>query len=676
MPQKTSPFLEGKWGWNYGESGWNTGADENWLKFSYMFDANVNAIVSTLPTAANGEAYYLTTDNRIYFVVDGTYYSTSVPKWFEFKIKSTGVVYVFDGSTVSVVLTPQDAADALEAELAASTGSSKIGAGIRTQAGKNADFISVRDYITTTIDGTVSNQTGIQDAVTAAYLSNSRLYWPAGTYVSTATITNFWEVEHFGPGVLKRGASLYKFSQYGNQTNQVFVSPGVLDGDGLASTQPFGSISDALTALGKFGKLNGRWQIIGTGGTYAEVVAIPDGLAQGANYLEFKFPSIPGVRTDPNLWPAGAAVLDVTGLNPLIAFNIGRYNKVYIEYLLVKGAFNTGLAATAQVSRAISVDKFSLLLTQGVSYVGNGLSNLNILPEGSAVVQGGWMRDSRYCIDNTGGSLSLSATDTTYTVVQGGLEYGLYQKHDSRTVMDYTEFSDCGNVAGAASYGAAIFNFRSNSSIDTRGCKFYRNNIALNIRDGSYAANPGIPDVFGTGADANGRDYLRTGYGSIDLESYQATSQLNITRGFGGGTVTGTTTALVYNSLSTLAKRRFVATDQGIQIIVYASNNAGGTAQIRPSFVTTGGVRYELGNFQIAASTSACVILDIVVSSNGTVASVYYRNIGATTGGTLTGQIIVNPVPFATEDLTFQVWGDTSSTNTLTVRRSYIRTEG
>lgn len=103
MPQKTSPFLEGKWGWNFGESGWNSGADENWLKFSYMFDANVDAIVSTLPAAVNGEAYFLTTDNRIYFVVDGTYYSTPIPKWFEFKIKSTGVVYQFNGATASII---------------------------------------------------------------------------------------------------------------------------------------------------------------------------------------------------------------------------------------------------------------------------------------------------------------------------------------------------------------------------------------------------------------------------------------------------------------------------------------------------------------------------------------------------------------------------------------------
>lgn len=106
MPQKTSPFLEGKWGWNLGEDGWNSGADENWLKFSYMFDRNVDGIVSSLPPAVNGTAYFNTVDNRFYFVVDGTYYSSPCPKWFVFTIRSTGEQYQFNGSFAEIFKTP------------------------------------------------------------------------------------------------------------------------------------------------------------------------------------------------------------------------------------------------------------------------------------------------------------------------------------------------------------------------------------------------------------------------------------------------------------------------------------------------------------------------------------------------------------------------------------------
>jgi hypothetical protein len=103
MTQQTSPFLEGKFGWDYGEDGWNTGMDENLLKFSFMFDRNVDGVVSSLPTVVNGQSWFLTTDNRLYFAVGGTFYSSPTPKWFQFTIKSTGVVYQFNGTTVDVV---------------------------------------------------------------------------------------------------------------------------------------------------------------------------------------------------------------------------------------------------------------------------------------------------------------------------------------------------------------------------------------------------------------------------------------------------------------------------------------------------------------------------------------------------------------------------------------------
>jgi len=103
MSQQTSPFLEGKYGWEYGESGWNTGMDENLLKFSFMFDRNIDGIVSSLPAVVNGTAYFLTTDNRLYFAVKNTWYSSPVPKWFVVTLRATGVTYQFNGTTMVVV---------------------------------------------------------------------------------------------------------------------------------------------------------------------------------------------------------------------------------------------------------------------------------------------------------------------------------------------------------------------------------------------------------------------------------------------------------------------------------------------------------------------------------------------------------------------------------------------
>lgn len=105
MTQKISPFVESKWGWDYGESGWNAGADENFLKFGFLHTALIDAIVSSLPPVVNDKSYFLTTDNRVYFGVGLVYYSSPVPLWFTLKLKSTGASYYFNGT--SLVLTPQ-----------------------------------------------------------------------------------------------------------------------------------------------------------------------------------------------------------------------------------------------------------------------------------------------------------------------------------------------------------------------------------------------------------------------------------------------------------------------------------------------------------------------------------------------------------------------------------------
>lgn len=106
MPQQLSPWIEGAYGWNFGEGGWNTGMDSNLLKFSFLFDRNIDAVVSALPSAVSGQAYFLTTDNRLYFAVGTTWFSTPTPKWFIVKVKSTGQTHQFNGTSIVQIDTP------------------------------------------------------------------------------------------------------------------------------------------------------------------------------------------------------------------------------------------------------------------------------------------------------------------------------------------------------------------------------------------------------------------------------------------------------------------------------------------------------------------------------------------------------------------------------------------
>lgn len=122
MAQQQSPWLETAYGWAYGENGWNTGMDSNLLKFSVLFDRNVDSVVASLPAAVNGQVHYNTSDNRLYFAVNTTYFSSPVPKWFILADRSTGGAWQFDGSALTQVDSPSSINTRLEAvELTVST---------------------------------------------------------------------------------------------------------------------------------------------------------------------------------------------------------------------------------------------------------------------------------------------------------------------------------------------------------------------------------------------------------------------------------------------------------------------------------------------------------------------------------------------------------------------------
>lgn len=158
MVQRTSPFIEANYGWNVGESGWAPGMDENLLKFSYMLDNGVDGVVSSLPqTPVNGSSYYLTSDNRFYFVVDGTYYSAPCPKWFTFKLKASGQKRIYDGSSVVNLYSEKDVnqlvadSSGLRSELY--SGRDVVGykfpsmSSVQTTSSrKMSDIVSVRDF--------------------------------------------------------------------------------------------------------------------------------------------------------------------------------------------------------------------------------------------------------------------------------------------------------------------------------------------------------------------------------------------------------------------------------------------------------------------------------------------------------------------------------------------------
>lgn len=173
-------------------------------------------------------------------------------------------------------------------------GASLVSAGIRTQKNKNSDILSVRDKITTPIDGTTSNQEGILSAVAEAKSLGEPLFWPRGTYVSTGNIPGFWDVKHYGPGIIKRGDIYWSISPKDQDVQSLFVSSsGGSDNDGLTPDIPFTyqQINKALLSSGPV--LDGDWRVYFAAGTYAKaVIDVPNITMAGRKLLKFIGPPV------------------------------------------------------------------------------------------------------------------------------------------------------------------------------------------------------------------------------------------------------------------------------------------------------------------------------------------------------------------------------------------------
>lgn len=138
------------------------------------------------------------------------------------------------------------------------------------QLNADATAISVRRYVKNPVDGITVNQAGIAAAVEAAYAAGVPLSWPAGLYVSDASIPRFHDVRHIGPGVIKRGNDLYPVSPKDSNSYKLYVATtGSAGNDGLSAAQPMLTIQQAFNVVQSWGtSLNGTLTIDVAAGTY------------------------------------------------------------------------------------------------------------------------------------------------------------------------------------------------------------------------------------------------------------------------------------------------------------------------------------------------------------------------------------------------------------------------
>jgi hypothetical protein len=297
---------------------------------------------------------------------------------------------------------------------------SGAGATARTVDARLKDMVSVKDFGAVG-DGVTSDQTAIANAVAYAYANGVPLYWPDGTYLSTASIANLHSVRHAGPGAILRGTDTFTLDPKA-QSNKLYLSAsGDNANDGLTASQPLATVQKAFDALVNYCNpiLQGSWTIQLAAGTYTGYAIFDENL-NSINRVVIKGPDVS--RGTPT------AIIDGTGS----AYAHGLYfsNGAFIELrdLLVQN-FTTsggyGILFNRQQWDVNLINVWSQNNDSGAAFIGTGVVQWQYGKIASNVVNGIVVQDRcRYTLgygastvySGTGAFLS---TDGLYIVNNG-----------------------------------------------------------------------------------------------------------------------------------------------------------------------------------------------------------------------------------------------------------------
>lgn len=145
----------------------------------------------------------------------------------------------------------------------------------RYQQDKNNEHKSVKDFGAIG-DGITDDTAALTTAVAQAVAGNFPLFWPAGTYLTSASIPQYHSVTHFGYGAIQRGATIFYITPVkDSQTNTLYVSPlGNDSNDGLSSSQPMATLQrvcDVMQGNTILPRLaQGNWVVSMAAGTFTE----------------------------------------------------------------------------------------------------------------------------------------------------------------------------------------------------------------------------------------------------------------------------------------------------------------------------------------------------------------------------------------------------------------------
>jgi len=489
-------------------------------------------------------------------------------------------------------------------------------------------------------DGVTDDTAAIQAAVDVG----GGLYWPAGTYLTTASISNLHTVKHSGEGAIKRGTDTFYVNPTQDQACTLYVATtGDSANDGLSSTQPILTIQKSFDILADYAPLTGAWSVSIAAGTYVEATLLRDHTAFGEDYLTIKGPTQATVQTEPTVfikYPNSG----------IIGMNLGAGNKVKvmdIKFANWKGSAITGLNINDHgilwaynvhgiANRQSIVNNGSRLYVQGGILSGYPttpedatLSGLTEWTTGAFPVGGGSVGVVTYAgaVSTIGYNSSSLATGTIIeTMAQAGYE----GKSHTHCVASNVTFRS--NELAAWVY--------SNARFDERGNDYKKNELVHKLQKGflskdiSSPSNYHFTDTYAqapdTAGDGNFEFYRFLEYSAEDATLFGSTpiGGLDICHQRTSTTQTGTIAATLTRNLCTIKAGMLTVSPAGKYFEVRMCGTSTGSAGTKTVTLNLGAT--VLTTLTVASGTQSWTARVEVWASNSTSQVVITEATGAT----------------------------------------------
>lgn len=288
-------------------------------------------------------------------------------------------------------------------------------------------------------NGSDDDSAAVQTAVNYGASFGVVVLWPAGDYVTTASISGFHAVRHDGPGRVVRGTDFWPISPRTADTRRMYVDPAGSDSnDGLSPAQPLltlGAARDLVEA--ETGRHVGFHRIVLAPGTYTGGFGTLQSLVMGDRPVYIDGPAVGGHPNVPT------AIVDMAATPGGYAFAAGVYTYLIVSNVKVVNA-TSGTAFYANGGTLSLSNCHAKNCLQGG--VANSVGRLSVsggLYDGSNE-SGVVIANSRAFFGGLNSFLSMAHSSLASATLITRFARGIVAAGATAGHLDYTRIHDCG----------------------------------------------------------------------------------------------------------------------------------------------------------------------------------------------------------------------------------------